>query len=267
MNRGLLILGLASVAGAANAQILFNGTHFENFDGIVAGTGTFSATIGAQSAIPGEGEWQGTKNAGTGTTATNMTLDTGAGNSGGIYGYRNAGSAEFALGELASGSNSMTFGVQIVNVGANALSSITVFLTQENWRTSTSATGAPNTLTFEWARSSGSAATAADFLTSTSGFVGATALNLVGPAPVTTNGAIDGNNPVNQVIKNHVFNFSTPLGVGESLFIRWADFNDQGNDAGIGIDNFELTSTAVPEPATMAVLGLGAAALLRRRKK
>jgi len=41
--------------------------------------------------------------------------------------------------------------------------------------------------------------------------------------------------------------------------------NPQGGGQAFVVDDFELN--AVPEPATMAVLGLGAAALLRRRKK
>lgn len=39
-----------------------------------------------------------------------------------------------------------------------------------------------------------------------------------------------------------------------------------GGDSEYGMDNIEY-GNAVPEPATMAVLGLGAAALLRKRKK
>lgn len=35
----------------------------------------------------------------------------------------------------------------------------------------------------------------------------------------------------------------------------------------VGLDDFEYGRSAVPEPASMAVLGLGATALLRRRKK
>lgn len=41
--------------------------------------------------------------------------------------------------------------------------------------------------------------------------------------------------------------------------------NPQGGGQAYVVDDFELT--AVPEPATIAVLGLGAAALLRRRRK
>ena len=42
--------------------------------------------------------------------------------------------------------------------------------------------------------------------------------------------------------------------------------DDAGGDAG-WLMSSSLTVTAVPEPATMAVLGLGAAALLRRRRR
>ena len=35
---------------------------------------------------------------------------------------------------------------------------------------------------------------------------------------------------------------------GDSLFIRWNDFNDAGNDAGVAIDNLSMIAT-VPEPS------------------
>ncbi len=44
--------------------------------------------------------------------------------------------------------------------------------------------------------------------------------------------------------------------------VTFGDFNDW-----VGIDNINYTAQAVPEPASMAALGLGVAALLRRRRK
>lgn len=57
---------------------------------------------------------------------------------------------------------------------------------------------------------------------------------------------------------------------GEILYVRWNDNNTASPDSGysMGIDN--VTFTAVPEPGTMAMFGLGLTALtmlhLRRRK-
>ncbi len=265
MKKTFFVLGLAVVGAAANAQISFVGSPiFEDFDSLIASTGTFSATPGVQSAIPGEGQWQGTKLAGTGTTATGLLIGFGGQNAGSLYGLANAGSAEHALGSLASGSNIMAFGVQITNNTGGTLAWMNISFTQENWRTSTTT---QNTIAASWARSSVSAATATDFLSSASSFTGETGWNLVGPAPVTTNGAIDGNVAANQVARNATLTFATPLANGESIWVRWQDVNDAGNDATLAIDNMTISGNATPEPATMAALGLGVAALLRRRKK
>lgn len=59
----------------------------------------------------------------------------------------------------------------------------------------------------------------------------------------------------------------TANGWGTLFAGRWTSSSagTTGGNANLLVTNF--TSTAVPEPATMAVLGLGAAALLRRRRK
>lgn len=263
---GLILV--AGCAGSAVAQVNIAGGYSENFDSVVAATAHFSATIGTQNVIPGLTTWQGVKRAGTGTTATAFNLGNGSGNSGGLYGFQNTGVAEYALGSVASGSNAMAYGVQLVNNGNLAITAIIISLTQENWRTSTSTLGIPNTINASYARSSATSATASNFLTSGDNFLDLDQLDLVGPTPVATNGAIDGNNPANQVAKNAQISFAfAPLAPGESVWLRWHDVDDPQNDAGIGIDNLNIVVETVPEPATLAALGLGAAALLRRRRK
>ncbi len=60
------------------------------------------------------------------------------------------------------------------------------------------------------------------------------------------------------------FNFSQPVTIGQVQ----KDILHIVNSTGIAqVDYIKQTFTPVPEPASMAVLGLGAAALLRRRRK
>ncbi|ODU51419.1 hypothetical protein ABT09_03900 [bacterium SCN 57-13] len=63
-------------------------------------------------------------------------------------------------------------------------------------------------------------------------------------------------------------NLSSVWTAGSSLWIKWTDLNDSGNDHALAIDDVTFTSRAnpVPEPASMAALGLGALGLIRRRR-
>lgn len=263
MNKSIALAAFAAVATGANAAIFLTsaGTAVtETFDALPTTdlSGQFSATIGVQSTVSGS-TFDGSKIGGTGTTATALFANNGSSNSGGIHSVGATGSGERALGMIASSSNIMGVGVQIVNNTGVALESITLRFTQENWRSSTSAV---NTMTFGWS----TASNAATYLTD-AGFNADSTLDLVGPAFVAANGALDGNDPLNQVSKLGTLTFATPLANGESVFIRWSDANDAGNDANIAIDDFSVVGNAVPEPATLAVLGLVAAAAARRNRK
>ncbi len=266
MRRGVFLLAMAAVAGPASAVFVYTGgTMLENFDGISATTvtGFFPATVGQTTNVTGS-TFDGTRLGGTGTTM-NLNADDGSNNSGAIHSLGAVGSGERALGLLASGTHIPAIGVEIRNGTGFALGSLTVRFTQENWRTSTSTAGTPNIMTAAWGRTGGGM-TAADYMVHAS-MTNLPVLDLVGPPPVASNGPLDGNLAVNQVGLNHTFTFTTPLAAGDSVFLRWQDFNDQGNDADLAIDNFFVTGTVVPEPATLAVLSVGALAMLRKRKR
>jgi hypothetical protein len=47
---------------------------------------------------------------------------------------------------------------------------------------------------------------------------------------------------------------------------RFNDFDKDGSGK-LAFDNFELTGTPIPEPATIGLLGLGITAIIRRRRK
>jgi hypothetical protein len=48
--------------------------------------------------------------------------------------------------------------------------------------------------------------------------------------------------------------------------LRFNDFDNKGSGK-LAFDNFELTGTLVPEPATISLFGLGITAIIRRRRK
>ncbi len=242
MPRVILIslIGVVCVC-TASAAYIYDGTNSgitETFDGMPTSTvtGVFSATIGTQTVISGT-QFLGTKVAGSGASATNLAASAGTATTGGIYSYGAAASTDRALGVLAAASNIMGFGFELKNLSASTnISTITISFTQENWRSSTVSV---NTAASSWA-STLTGATAATFLTSSSGFSAASALDLVGPVPVASNGALDGNSAANQVVRTFTFSGIT-VAPGESFFLRWQDVDETGSDAGLSLDNFNIT--------------------------
>lgn len=107
----------------------------------------------------------------------------------------------------------------------------------------------------------GSAAFALEFLNGSGGIIGASILDLT-PTLLTPNGqafnykqyTVVGVAPVGTAMvrarASMLGGMSNPLGGGQAYVV----------------DDFDLTVQAVPEPATMAALGLGALALVRRRR-
>lgn len=266
MLTGVVLSAVGSMASAG--VVLTSMTYSQNFDNVFPTTtvsGAFSTTAGVQAAIPGTSGWDGCKvsgsSSGTTTTTSDFGVDTGSTNTARVYSYGASGSTERALGSLASGSNEPAFGVAITNNTGAALSKVDISFVREQWRSSTTE---QNILTFAWGISSGSV-TSSNYLTSSS-MTAFSTLNVVGMAAVASNGALDGNATANKANVSGTITFSTPLAVGQTLFLRWQDYNNGGSDAGLAIDNFSANFTAVPEPASMALLALGGLMLAARRR-
>jgi hypothetical protein len=264
-----LLICLAAMLAATNAEIsnadiVMSGlTHTENFDSLVAPLPSWPESGGSTHISLGSTGFVGAQIGGTGTAAFSMIAGNGSGNAGGIYSFGATSDSDRALGVLASGTRVMGFGVRIVNASGIVWKDVTVSFTQENWRGSTTSV---NTVDASWAVNFSDPTS---FLNSATGFTDVSPLNLVGPAPVQNNGALDGNNPLNQVSRTHTFS-GINLAVGDSLFLRWRDFDFPGADAGLAIDNFSISATAVPEPTSLALLGVvgvGGLAARRFRKK
>lgn len=240
----------ALVSHSAIAQISFNGTiHTENFDTLIkSGTnnGTFTATVGAQVPIPNLITWSGTKVAGssTGNATTAFTADSGSTTSGLVYSYGSSNSTDRALGLLASGTNAFAIGTAFRNTSNQTITSLTIKYTGEYWRSSTAQ---QNTLAFAYGTTSSAAsATLSDYLTN-SALTPLSALDLVGPVPVTSNGALNGNVIPNRKKLSYLIE-NINWQPNDIFYIRWTDNDNGGSDAGLGIDDFLLANGVYVDP-------------------
>ena len=79
-----------------------------------------------------------------------------------------------------------------------------------------------------------------------------------GPADLAGSGAVLG----------LAWGVATTWAAGDTLWLRWVERNDIGNDHGLAIDDLSFSVTAVPEPGTLALMlaGLAAVAFVARRR-
>ena len=213
----------------------FNGLGVNNVPSIFPANNGVQVSLGAITANSVNG-WYGARIAGSGTAATDLLANAGTTSTGTLYSFGNANDANRALGTIATGTTTMAFGALIKNNMRGTITNVKVSFTAEFWRSSTVTS---NVLTFGYGTINGTSSTETNFLTTT-GATPLNALNITGPAPVASNGSLDGSSPANQVAYSNV---TLPLALreGEIAFIRWQDLNDDGNDAGIGVDNFTLS--------------------------
>src|SRR5437660_356417 len=79
-----------------------------------------------------------------------------------------------------------------------------------------------------------------------------------------TAAALDGNNAANRTVLGPTVLTGVSLNPGDSIFLRWRDIDDSGNDHALAVDDFTLTANAVgaPEPSTAALIGLAVSGLV-----
>jgi len=102
------------------------------------------------------------------------------------------------------------------------------------------------------------------------GWTGFSALDFTSPNVTSTTGvALDGNLAGNRTVFTGVVLTGVTVNPGEEIFLRWLDIDDTGNDHGLAVDDFSVSFSAVPEPSTALLGGLGLLVLSfgRRRSK
>lgn len=248
--RSIAAAGLLCGAAAAQATILVSSPSFvysETFDSLVSAPAAFVN----DSTLAG---WSLFRSAG----ALSLLQGNGSSNSGGLYSYGTLGAIERALGSLASGSTGTNYIVgAFTNGTGTTITDFTAAFAGEQWRNGGNT--AVHTLPAEYGFGASYGSVTWSALPSTF-----TVSSLVNTA---TGAAVDGN----------VAGRTTGLGgtvltnwtAGDTLWLRWTDINDSGNDHGLAIDDFSLRVTAVPEPGPLALLlaGLGVIGNVARRRR
>jgi PEP-CTERM motif len=249
--RKFLVGVLATVAafGASSAQaafVLTTPVYFQDFNTL--------ANTGTSSVLPGGFEFVE-----TGTAAnTTLAAGTGSSNQGNTYSFGAVGAIDRALG---GGSLIPTFGIQFTNGLGRTISALNISFVGEQYRIGT--VDRADRLSFEYS-------TSATSLLGT-GYISLAALDFSSPTTIGPVGVLDGNLPANQRNLSGTI-AGLELLAGQSIFLRFVDFDATGADDGLGIDNFRaeaVTLPAVPEPSTwmMLIAGFGfIGATLRGRR-
>ena len=261
MNKTLIALAALALAGGAHAAIDVGSDSFsytQSFDSLT--TSTTATPWANNSTLPGWSLF-------TSTLADAPTLlgGNGGGNAGSFYSFGPAGSSERALGVTssggayfgspASGAIAGYISVAFTNSTGSTLDGTVVAFSGEQWRNGGNT--AAQSLAFEYGFGS-SFGTVASWIAAPTG-------DVLSPVIGSTAAAVDGN----------AAGLITGLGAtidgwapGQTLFLRWVDRNDVGNDHGLAIDNFSLAVTAVPEPGALAMMlaGLGFMGFVARRR-
>jgi len=205
---------------------------------------------------------------GTGAAITNYYGGTGSSTTGAFYSFGASGNSDRALGGLgsggtyfgspASGAPAGWIAVSFKNTSSVAFDSFTVGFNGEEWRNGGNTSAQTMVLQYGF----GSTFASVDSWTTPGG-----SFNWTSPVFSSTGAAVNGN--VAGLVSGVGGTVDTSWAAGQTLWVRWVENNDSGNDHGLAIDNFSFSvTTAVPEPGTTAMLlaGLAAVGFVARRR-
>lgn len=260
----ILAVGLtASVAGADWVPASLSGGVFEGFDGTMAEDDTTVPVFAGESFFETDTYWQVTQ-AGTDESMSLGLPGSFPGNGGYNMGTTQGihGENDRALGAYAGDSSARSVSLKLVNDTAEALSELFVQFDIERWMTTDTSKAGRARLVLQQGQAD---TTLVDFIT------------IAGVDQPFWNEADYGQDGYGWVDGNADFNavrelggmidlsaYGVLIGAGEEFTLRWdlaEEDNVEAKATGLAVDNILV---AVPEPASMAVLMVGALGLLGR---
>ena len=122
--------------------------------------------------------------------------------------------------------------VKITNSLSETVSSVSVAYTGEQWRNGGNTTA--HKLDFTYQKN------AASITTGT--WIDVNAIDFTGPIETATASALDGNLTANRTTLSNTITVS--ILPGETIWLRWMDVDDSGNDHGLGVDDLSVTLNA-----------------------
>ena len=235
--------------GVAQGQVAINSTNFTQVGDVFTFTNNFNSYAGT--AAPTNWSVTGSNYLGT---------DSGTANAGGIRALGTTG--EYSLGFLGNGGTpSYTASISFENSTGLTITELTLSFDYELWR-QLSGSNRQSTMVFSDTNSIG-------FNNFT---VGGDAVNATSAGAYTSSLAASGTNTGSMFEQATFTQTLTGLNIVDGATFGFSFTYDRGASAGsgqsIGLDNFAMSATAIPEPSTYALLGLGVGALiwLRRRR-
>ncbi len=174
---------------------------------------------------------------------------TGSSNTGDTYSF-GTDSSDRALGGLRSSNLVPLFGVEFRNDTGSVITTLQIEYGGEQWRLGT--TGRVDRLDFQYSLNATS-------LTSGT-WVDVDALDFQSPETSGSVGARNGNSLSNRTLRTETIS-SLSISPGNSFWLRWVDFDANGADDGLAVDDFKLTALGATEshkvPDGGATLPLG----------
>ncbi len=247
----LCLAPLILSASIASGQIQLSGlTYSQDFNSLSNAVGTTVNNL----TIPG---WQMTESGAGARDNEQYAVDTGGSTTGDTYSYGAASNTERALGQLRSGTLIPLFGANFQNASGAAITDLQISYAGELWRLG-SANGRTDRMNFEYSVDATSLTTGS--------WTGFSALDFITPNTNAVAGAMDGNLATNRFLFNATIS-GFNIADGAQFWIRWNDTDASGADDGLAIDDFTLSTTAVPEPSVWALASVGVFGLLTWRRR